>query len=118
MKKISIVTPCYNVEENVATVYKQVKDIFRELSRYDYEHIFIDNASSDRTVQILKDIAKEDSNVKIIVNTRNFGHVRSPYYALLQASGDAIVSLAADLQDPPSLITDFIAKWEEGYKLF
>jgi glycosyltransferase involved in cell wall biosynthesis len=87
------------------------------MPQYDYEHIFIDNASTDRTVLILKEIAKNDLRVKIIVNTRNFGHIRSPYHALLQADGDAVISIVADLQDPPSMIMDFILKWEEGYKI-
>lgn len=117
MKFISVVTGCYNEEENVREVYLQVKDVFTSLSGYKYEHIFIDNASRDRTVSILKEIATEDKNVKIIVNVRNFGHIRSPYYAYLQAKGDAIITLVADLQDPPSMITEFIRKWEEGYKI-
>jgi polyisoprenyl-phosphate glycosyltransferase len=118
MKKISIVTACYNEEENVETLYQEVKNIFREtLKDYEYEHIFIDNASQDATVSILKRIAGGDQNVKIIVNSRNFGHIRSPFYGLLQASGDAVISIVADLQDPPNLIPEFIKKWEEGYKI-
>lgn len=117
MKLISIVTPCYNEEENVQEICRQVKEVMGSLPAYRYEHIFIDNASKDRTVPILKEIAREDKNVKIIVNTRNFGTVRSPYYGFLQASGDAIISIASDLQDPPGLIRDFIGKWEEGYKV-
>lgn len=115
MRLISIVTACYNEEENVEELYNQVKDVFARLPPYAYEHIFIDNASSDRTVEILKEIAGKDKNVKIIVNTRNFGPVRSPHHALLQAKGDAAISIVADLQDPPSMIVDFIKKWEEGY---
>jgi len=114
---ISIVTPCYNEEENVAELYRQVREVFASLPAYRYEHIFIDNASRDRTVAILKEIAGQDTNVKIIVNSRNFGHIRSPYHALLQAEGDAVILLVADLQDPPPMIRDFIAKWEEGYKV-
>lgn len=117
MKTISIVTPCYNEEENVRELYAQVKAVFAELPGYVYEHIFIDNASKDRTVAILKEIAKEDPNAKIIVNSRNFGHIRSPYHALLQAEGDAAILLVADLQDPPGMIKDFVNKWEEGYKV-
>lgn len=116
-KIISIVTPCYNEEENAADVYEQVKKVFTELPQYDYEHIFIDNASKDKTVEILKKIAQEDRRVKIIVNARNFGHIRSPYHALLQTTGDAAMFLVADLQEPPALINDFIKKWEEGYKI-
>lgn len=117
MKLISIITPCYNEEENVAEIYRQVKEVFAELKDYAYEHIFIDNASKDRTVLILKEIAQNDKAVKIIVNARNFGHIRSPYYALLQAKGDAVSVIMADLQDPPSILVDFLKKWEEGYKI-
>lgn len=117
MKLISIVTPCYNEEENVEELYNQVKVICESLSDYDYEHIFIDNASKDNTVSILKKLANKDSRVKVIVNARNFGHIRSPYYALLQARGDAVILMVADLQDPPKMIIDFIRKWEEGYKV-
>lgn len=114
---ISIVTPCYNEELNVEEVYKQVKTVFSELPSYCYEHIFIDNDSKDQTVSILRKLAAEDKNVKIIVNIRNFGQLRSPYYALQQSHGDAVVLLVSDLQDPPSLIKEFIKKWEEGYKV-
>ena len=117
MKLISVITPCYNEEENVRNVYEQVKQVFDVLENYTYEHIFIDNASKDRTVSILKEIAGKDKNVKIIVNARNFGHIRSPYHAILQAKGDAVISISSDLQDPPSMIADFIKKWEEGYKI-
>src|SRR3990167_24811 len=99
MKKISIVTPCYNEEDNVQECYSQIKKILDTLPHYTYEHIFIDNASTDNTVMLLKKIAQEDSNVKIIVNSRNFGHIRSPYYGMLQATGDAVM-FVADLQDP------------------
>ena len=86
------------------------------LPGYDYEHIFIDNASKDRTVPILRELAKADRHVKVIVNIRNFGVVRSPIYGMLQAQGDAVVVMASDLQDPPELIKEFVAKWEQGYK--
>lgn len=117
MKLISIVTPCFNEEQNVEAVYQQVKDILIKLPEYRYEHIFIDNDSSDKTVEILKRIYKTDPNVKIIVNARNFGHIRSPYYGILQSKGDAVILIVSDLQDPPSMISDFINKWEEGYKI-
>lgn len=115
--KISVVTHCYNEEENVALLYNRVKEIFRGMPDYEYEHIFIDNASKDNTVQVLKDLAANDRDLRIIVNARNFGHLRSPFYGLLQAQGDAVISLVADFQDPPELIRDFIAKWREGYKI-
>ncbi|NEU10293.1 glycosyltransferase family 2 protein [Flavihumibacter sp. R14] len=117
MKLISIVTPCYNEEENVANLYQQVREVLLKLPGYSYEHIFIDNASTDNTVEILKELAAEDRNVKIIVNARNFGHIRSPYYGLLQSKGDAVILIVADLQDPPSLIEKFIRSWENGYKI-
>ena len=117
MKLISVVSPCYNEQENVAILYEQVKQQFELLPNYQYEHIFIDNCSTDNTVNILKEIAQKDKNVKIIINSRNFGHIRSPYYGMLQAKGDAVISLVSDLQDPPELIPELIQKWEEGYKI-
>lgn len=117
MKLISIVTPCYNEEDNVLELYNQVKNILKEYPQYRYEHIFIDNSSQDKTTEILKKIAHSDQNVKIIINARNFGHIRSPYYGLLQARGDAVISIVSDLQDPPHLIKEFIAQWEAGYKI-
>ncbi len=117
MKKISVVTPCYNEELNVDLVYAKVKEQFVKLKKYKYEHIFIDNGSTDRTVELLKAIAKKDKSVKIIVNSRNFGHIKSPYYALMQAKGDAVILIVSDLQDPPEMIIDFIKKWEEGFKI-
>lgn len=119
MKKlISVMTPCYNEEDNIEDLYSQVKTIFEnQLSGYDYEHVFIDNCSKDRTVDILKMLARKDPKVKIIVNARNFGFVRSSYYGLIQPDGDAVIFLMADLQDPPSLIVDFVTKWEEGHKV-
>jgi glycosyltransferase involved in cell wall biosynthesis len=117
MKRISIMTACYNEEENISEVYAQVKDVFSKLPEYQYEHVFIDNASEDRTVEILRAIAANDPNVKVIVNARNFGHIRSPFHGIMQCNGDAVISIVADLQDPPEMIVDFIRKWEEGYKI-
>jgi len=114
---ISVVTPCYNEKGNVEELYQRVKSVFNILDGYTYEHIFIDNASSDGTVAILKDIAARDKNVKIIINTRNFGHIRSPYHAMMQAKGNAVILIVSDLQDPPEMIPDFISKWKEGNKL-
>mgnify|MGYP001012643242 CR=1 FL=1 len=116
-KLISIVTPCFNEEENVREVYQQVKDVFAQMPDYRYEHIFIDNSSTDKTVSILKEIAANDFNVKVIINSRNFGAGQSPYHALLQSRGDASIVVMADLQDPPPMIKDLVRKWEEGYKL-
>ena len=118
MKKlISVMMPCYNEAENVEQAYREVRRIFEKLPQYDYEHIFIDNASTDRTVDILKRLAAEDRRLKIIVNTRNFGHVRSPYHGILQADGAAVICLASDLQEPPSLIPEFLKWWEQGFKM-
>lgn len=115
-KKISIVTPCYNEEGNVTVLYQQVKGVFDKLSdRYTYEHIFIDNVSKDNTRQELLGIAKQDKNVKLIFNAVNAGHIRSPFYALQQAKGDAVMLMVADLQDPPELIPQFLEQWEEGH---
>lgn len=118
MKKISIVTGCYNEEENLPEFYKQLIDVFYSLKDiYTYEIIIADNDSKDSTPQILRDIAAKDKNVKVILNTRNFGTNRSGYNATMQASGDAIVTMASDLQNPPHMIRDFIKKWEQGYKI-
>jgi glycosyltransferase involved in cell wall biosynthesis len=117
MKKITVMTPCYNEEGNVEDLYLRVKEVFNQLPNYEYEHLFIDNASHDKTVDVLKSIAQKDSRIKVIVNARNFGVVRSGYYGLLQCYGDAVIPIVADLQDPPELILEFIKKWEEGYKV-
>jgi glycosyltransferase involved in cell wall biosynthesis len=117
MPQLSVVTPCYNEEENVADLYEQVKAVIEGLPGYTYEHIFIDNASVDHTVDRLRELAARDTRVKVIVNARNFGHIRSPYYALLQGTGDAVILMAADLQDPPPLLVEFVKKWEEGFKI-
>lgn len=115
-KLISIVTPCYNEEDNVEELYRRIVDVMSKLP-YDYEHICIDNCSTDGTVKKLKEIAVRDKRVKLIINARNFGHIRSGYYALLQSKGDACVMIASDLQDPPEMITDFLKQWEEGFKI-
>jgi polyisoprenyl-phosphate glycosyltransferase len=117
MKRVTVLTPCFNEEANVREVYEQVRAVFDGLPGYEREHLFIDNASTDETVRILREIAAEDQAVKVIVNTRNFGHIRSPYYGLLRGSGDCVIALVADLQDPPELIRDFLSKWEEGFKV-
>ncbi len=117
MKKISVVSPCYNEEDNVAACYMAVKAIFaRDLPGYAYEHVFVDNCSEDRTVEILRGIAADDPAVKVVVNARNFGVFRSTFNGLRHATGDAIlVMLPVDLQDPPELIPDFVRLWESGY---
>jgi len=114
---VSVVTACFNEEGNAREMYEAIKAIFAELPQYRYEHIFIDNASKDGTARILRALAAEDPRVKVILNARNFGHVRSGYYALLQARGDAVIALACDFQDPPALIPEFLRRWAEGAKV-
>jgi len=117
-KRITVVTGTYNEEENVPELYERICRVFAErLPGYAFEILCIDNASTDRTVEVLKGIAKQDPRLKIIVNNRNFGHIRSGYHAFLQAQGAAVVIMASDLQDPPELIPDFVQKWEEGYRI-
>lgn len=114
---LSIVTPCFNEEANVDELYARVTAAIADLTKYDFELIFIDNHSEDGTVAKLRALAARDPAVKVIVNARNFGHIRSPYYGILQSRGVATIYLASDLQDPPELIPQFIQHWEEGYKL-
>jgi polyisoprenyl-phosphate glycosyltransferase len=114
-KTLTILTPCYNEETNVREVYLRVRAAVAAAGDYRYEHIFIDNASTDNTLGELKAVAMQDKNVKVIRNTRNFGHIRSPMHALYQSSGDAVIGIVADLQDPPEMIVDLVRKWEEGY---
>lgn len=117
MKTVSVVAPCFNEENNVNELYDRVRKVFEDRDRYELEFIFIDNASTDGTLRLLRELAARDRRVKVIVNTRNFGHVRSPYHALLQARGDAVIGMASDLQDPPEMIPQFLEKWEQGYKI-
>lgn len=118
MKKISIVSGCYNEEENVEELCSRVKaQMEKYKGKYEWEQILIDNCSTDSTAEKLREIASKDKRVKVIFNARNFGHIRSPYYGMLQASGDAVIYLASDLQDPPELIPQFIEEWEKGFKL-
>lgn len=116
-KKISIISPCYNEEENIIDLYRRVSSVMAGFPQYEYDYLFIDNASTDGTVRALESLAKEDRRVKVIVNNRNYGHIRSPYWGILQTDGDCTVYLASDLQDPPELIPEFIVAWEEGYKI-
>jgi glycosyltransferase involved in cell wall biosynthesis len=114
MKLISIVSPCFNEEGNIEELYERTRAVMASLPEYRYEHIFIDNCSTDNTAAVLRKLAKADRRVKVIVNSRNFGHLRSPIHAIYQAGGDAIVSLLSDLQDPPELIRDMILAWQAG----
>ena len=118
MALISVLAGTLNEEDNVKELYDRITKIFKEkLPEYSYELIVIDNASTDNTVQLLKEIAAQDKRVKIIVNNRNFGHIRSGYHVFLQAAGDAVILMASDLQDPPEMIPEFVRKWEEGFKI-
>jgi glycosyltransferase involved in cell wall biosynthesis len=114
---LSIVTPTFNEEENINELYSRVKLAVKKLKKYKFEFIFIDNASTDNTIPLLRKISAKDKNVKVIINNRNFGHIRSPYYGILQSKGEATIYLASDLQDPPELISEFIKEWERGNNL-
>jgi glycosyltransferase involved in cell wall biosynthesis len=114
---ISLISPCFNEEGNIDELYRRASLVMAGLPQYDFEYLFIDNASTDGTVDKLRALAGRDPRVRVIVNTRNFGHIRSPYWGLLQTRGDVTVGLASDLQDPPELIPEFIAAWEQGYKI-
>ncbi len=115
-KLISVVAGCYNEQDNVDELYERVRRVFEALPQYRWEMILIDNASTDHTAERLRALAAADERVKVILNARNFGHIRSPYHAMLQARGDAVITIVSDLQDPPELIPQFLAKWEEGFK--
>lgn len=117
MKLISIITPCYNEEANVDDLYARLLQVRRQLPQYRFEHVFIDNASTDGTVERVKALIARDADVRLIVNARNFGHIRSPYYGILQCAGDAVICMASDLQDPPELIPEFIRIWEQGHRV-
>jgi polyisoprenyl-phosphate glycosyltransferase len=118
MKKISVITICYNEEGNIREYYDQVVAVFKKLAdRYSYEIIIADNASTDNTQTILCEIAAQDENFKVIFNSRNFGPNRSGNNAFMQASGDAAILMVSDLQDPPALIPEFLEKWEQGYRV-
>ena len=118
MKKISIVASCYNEELNLDEFYKRVSEQFNKFkNKYDFEFILVDNGSTDNTAQKLRELAAKDKRVKVIINSRNFGHIRSPFNAIKSATGDAVISIASDLQDPPELISNLIEKWEHGNKV-
>lgn len=118
MKKISILIPCYNEEENVGPMSEAIVNLFQtELSAYDYELVFIDNDSHDKTRDILRDICASNSKIKAIFNAKNFGQFNSPYYGILQTTGDCTISMVCDFQDPIELIPQYIREWENGYKI-
>lgn len=117
IKTITVFAPCYNEEENVETLFNRVTAVFKNLPQYNFEMLFIDNRSIDNTLAILKQLAAKHTHIKIIANARNFGHVRSPYYGVLQCNGDAVIIMASDLQDPPEMIPHFLEQWEKGHPL-
>ena len=114
--KITVLTPTFNEKDNIRDLYLQIKNIFTEIN-YHYEHIVIDNASSDGTIPILKEIASKDKNFKVIINNKNYGHIRSPFYGLQQCNSDAVILMASDFQDPVDLIPRYIKEWENGNKI-
>lgn len=116
MNKISIVTPTYNEEGNIEKLCLDIKQEMKKIN-LDYEHIVIDNSSTDKTIEILRNICRNDKNVKVIINSRNFGHIRSPYYGLLQSSGDACILMASDFQDPVDMIPKYLEEWKKGSKI-
>lgn len=117
MKTITLVSGCYNEEKNLEELFKRVFAVADRHPEYNWEYILIDNCSKDRTADLLRDYAGRDPRIKVILNTRNFGYIRSNYHAILQARGDAVVFLASDLQDPPELIEQFLPLWEQGRKV-
>ncbi|MCQ2415802.1 MAG: glycosyltransferase family 2 protein [Lachnospiraceae bacterium] len=118
MKKISVLIPCYNEEENVVPISKAVIDtITTELPAYDYELVFIDNDSQDNTRPLLRGLCAENPKIKAIFNAKNFGQFNSPYYGMLQCIGDCVISMVADFQDPVELIPKYVHEWENGYKI-
>ena len=117
-KKISVVSSAFNEQDNVLPLAAAVKaEMEKWKDKYDYEQIILDNASTDNTLALLRNLAAQDPHVKVIANVRNFGHIRSPYYGILQATGDAVIYMASDLQDPPELINQFITQWENGFSV-
>lgn len=117
MKKISLVSGCYNEEENLEELFRRVWAVVAKFPQYEWEYVIIDNCSTDGTTAVLRKAAAVEPRLKVIFNTRNFGHIRSPYHGILQARGDAVIYLASDLQDPPEFIEKFIPEWEAGWNV-
>lgn len=118
MKKISVLIPCYNEAENVGPISRAVTEILeKELPRYDYELVFIDNDSTDGTRDIIRGLCADNPRIKAILNARNFGQFNSPYYGMLQVTGDCVIEMVADFQDPVEMIPKYIREWEKGYKI-
>ena len=117
MKKISILVPCYNEEENVEPISQSIIKELEKLDNYDYELVFIDNCSTDNTRKIIKELCDKNNKIKAILNAKNFGQFNSPYYGLLQTTGDCTILMCADFQDPVEMIPQFVKEWENGYKI-
>ena len=118
MKKISVLIPCYNEEENVVPISEAViKTLQKDLPEYDYELVFIDNDSQDHTRSLIRQLCDENPKIKAIFNARNFGQFNSPYYGMLQITGDCVIEMVADFQDPVELIPQYVHEWEKGYKI-
>lgn len=117
MKKISVLVPCYNEQENVELLSRAIEEEFAKLENYDYEIVFIDNASTDNTREIIEKMCSENEKIKAIFNAKNFGQFNSPYYGLQQTTGDCTILMCADFQDPVDMIPKFVAEWEQGYKI-
>lgn len=117
MKKISVLVPCYNEEENVEALSKAIIEELESLDKYDYELVFIDNMSTDTTREKIENLCKENKKIKAIFNAKNFGQFNSPYYGLLQTTGDCTILMCADFQDPVDMIPKFVKEWENGYKI-
>lgn len=117
MKKISVLVPCFNEEENVVPISKAIISELKKLKKYYYELVFIDNNSQDKTRSLLEKLCSENKNIKAIFNSRNFGQFNSPYYGLLQTTGDCTILMCADFQDPIEMIPKFVNEWENGYKI-
>ena len=117
MLKISVASGCYDEAENIEELYERCLAVLKKFPEYDYEFVLEDNLSSDGTREVLRKIAAKDKRFKVIMNSNNFGHIRSPFNALLNASGDAVIWMCSDLQEPPEVLEEFIRKWQQGYKV-
>ena len=116
-KLISIVTPTFNEKDNIELLLNRIKEVIKPLDQYEFEILVIDNCSTDGTQEKIRELAEKDKRIKAIFNTRNFGHIRSPYYGIMNSSGVATIYMASDFQDPPELIPQFIEEWEKGWRL-
>ena len=116
-KKISVMIPCFNEEENIIPISKAITDELEKLSSYDYELMFIDNCSTDHTRELIRKVCAENNRIKAIFNVKNYGQFNSPYYGMCQLDGDCVISICCDFQDPIELIPVFVKYWEEGYQI-